>query len=324
MITYWPRKQSINLNLAVSHIFTQTYHKILISLCNKTDKCIPLDAFNEYTKKHLMLELLAEIEILVIDIIELNLGVQELKQLSSQILLHLINTAAKRLLGFLGSQEADFSVSFHSNYNRVFFHEHADGSHALLTYLIFGSGDIEDGLFPFKNNKTPVYHVKALFENILVQTGNAIVFNLIKNSNSVKRLNQSIHNTSASYYRHHSIRQISNFKNSLISQSLINFYIYYPQNIYCGKYCVYLLSSRGIICKYVYINRSCEYIKLSNYQLGSVVYLEVKDFLGPKLNQFIALIGKLMIYIFAKIISKNFNTGLKYAIKKISAQNTNL
>jgi hypothetical protein len=270
-----------------------------------------------------MLELLAEIEILIIDIIELNLSVQELKQLSNQILLYLINATAKRLLDFLESPEASFSISFHSNYNKLFFHEHVDGSHVLLTYLIFGSGSIKGNLFPFRSNKTPMYHVKALFENILVQTSNAIVFNLIENSNSVKKLNQLINNTSVSYYRHQSIRQISNFKNSLISQSLIGFYIYYPQNIYCGKYCIYLLSSRGIICKHVYLNRSHEYIKLSNYQLGSVVYLEVKDFIGPKLNQFIALIGKLMIYIFAEIISKNFNSGLKYAIKKISAQNTN-
>lgn len=323
MITYWPRKQSINLNLAVSNIFTQTYRKIILGLCNKTGKPIPLDAFDEYTKKYLLLELLAEIEMLIIDIIELNLSMQELKQLSSQILLHLINATAKRLLGALEAQEASFSISFHSKYNRLFFHEHADGSNILLTYLIFGSGGIQGRLFPFRSNKTPVYHVKALFENILVQTGNAIVFNLIENSNSVSRLDQLIRNKSASCYSHQSIRQISNFKNSLISQSLISFYVYYPQNIYCGKYCVYLLSSRGIIYKYIYFNRSCEYIKLSNYQLGSVVYLEIKDFIGPQLNQFIALIGKLMIYIFIEIISKNFNASLKYAIKKISIRNTN-
>lgn len=281
---------------------------------------MPLDAFDEYAKKQLLLELLAEIEILVIDIVELNLSTQELKQLSCQVVLHLINATAKRLLYFLEAQELNFSVKFCSKYNKLFFHEHTYGANILLAYLIFGSESIEDSPFAFRGNKTPVYHVKALLENILVQISNAIVFNLIESNSSLRRLHRSIHYKNKGYYSHQSIRQISNFKNNIISQSLISFYISYPQNIYCSKYSIHLLSAQGIMQKHVCFNRSYSYLKLSNCQLGSIMYLEIKDFIGPKINQFIALLGKLMIYVFAEIISKNFNAVLKYATKKISMQ----
>lgn len=322
MIKYWPKRQSISLNLAVSHIFTQTYQKITLNLHNKTHERIPLDAFSECTKKQLLLELLTEIEILVVDIVELNLSARELKQLNYQILLHLINATAKRLLCFLKAQKFNFSISFCSKYNQLFFQEHTDGANILLTYLIFGSESIEDSLFDFKSNKTPVYHIKALLENMLIQTCNTIVFNFIESNSLIRRLQYFAHDQNKIHYSHQSIRQISNFKNNLISQSLISFYIYYPQNIYCGKYSIYLLSVQGIIQKYIRFNRSLSYVKLSNCQLGSIIYLEIKDFINPKINQLVALFGKLIIYIFAEIISKNLNAGLKYAAKKISMQNT--
>lgn len=320
MITYWPSKQSINLNAAVSNIFTQTYQKLLLDLCNKTNRCTPLDVFNKYIKRQILLELLIELEILVVDIIELNISIHELKQLNNQVLLYLINTTGKRLLDFLESHEANFSLSFRLQYNRLFFHEHSNGASIVLTYLIFGSENVSEDVFPFKNNKTPVYHVKALFENMLMQISNTVAFNLLENSRSITRIDSLIRHKGAIYYRHQSIRAMSNFKNSLISNNLINFYIYYPQNVYCGKYTVHLLSTKGIIRRYIYFNRSYEYIKLSNSQLVSVTYLEIKDFIAPRLNQFIALIGKLMIYVFAEIISRNFNMGLKYAARKISIQ----
>lgn len=320
MITYWPSKQSINLNAAVSNIFTQTYQKLLLDLCNKTNRRTPLDVFNKYIKRQILLELLIELEILVVDIIELNISIHELKQLNNQALLYLINTTGKRLLDFLERHEANFSLSFRLQYNRLFFHEHSNSTSIVLTYLIFGSENVSEDAFPFKNNKTPVYHVKALFENMLMQISNAVAFNLLENSRSITRIDSLIRHKGAIYCRHQSIRAMSNFKNNLISNNLINFYIYYPQNVYCGKYTVHLLSTKGIIRRYIYFNRSYEYIKLSNSQLVSVTYLEIKDFIVPRLNQFIALIGKLIIYVFAEIISRNFNMGLKYAARKISIQ----
>jgi hypothetical protein len=319
MITYWPNRQSIDLNLAVSNLFTQTYQKFFFSFANRTSYYLPIDILSQYTKRQLLLEILAELEILIVDIIEVNLGVKELKEINSQILLHLINTTTKRILN-LQTQEANFSISFNLEYNKLFFHEHSCAMETLLAYLIFGSGSIIGQVFPFNNSKTPFYHVKALFENIILQAGSIIAFNIVENAQSIQQIYFLIYNKSTSTYSCQSIRKISNFKNNLISNNLINTYVHYPQNIYCGRYPILLLSSKGMIRKCIYLNRYHEYLKLSSYQLISVVYLEAQDFIAPRLNQFIILAGRLIIYVFIEIIGKNFNIILKHITEKFNTR----
>ena len=320
MIMYWPNKQSIDLNLAVSHLFTQTYRKFFFSLFNQTNHYLAFDIFGQYTKRQIMIEILIELEILIIDIIELNLRVRELEQLNNQILLHLINATSKRLFYPLQIQETNFSINFYLRCNKLFFYENSYAVHILLTYLVFGSESISCNVFPFPSDKTSFYHVKVLFENIIIQTASIITFNLLESSKSIKKIYSLIYNTKISYRSYQSIRKISDFKNNLMSYNFISLYIHYPQNVYCSRYNVYLLSSKGIISKYIYFNRSHEYVKLSNYQLGSVIYLETQDFIIPRLNRFVILIGKLITYIFTKIISKNFNAGIKNIYKKLNIQ----
>lgn len=320
MITYWPNKRSIELNLAVSNLFANTHQKFSFKFFNKTKSHLPTDIFEECTKKQLLLEILIQFETLVIDIVELNLSLKELKQASNQILLHLISITARNLIYKLKIQPINFFINFHLNYNKLFFYEHSLTSHVLLAYLIFGTEGITRQLFPFDNQKTPVYHIKALFENSIIQIANIIAFNLLENSNSIKKVYSLICDKNLMHYSYQSIRKLSNFKNNLNSYNLINFYIDYPQNIYCGKYKIWLLSSKGIIFKYVYLNRFYNYLKLSNYQLISIIYLEMQDFIIPRINFFIALIGKLVIYVFVEIISKNFSTNIKYIVKKFNTK----
>ncbi len=320
MIIYWPQNQNNDLNLAVSHLFTQTYNKFFFGLFNKTNYYLAFDIFSQYTKRQLLVEILIELEVLIIDIIELNLSTQEVERLSKQILLQLIDTTLKRLFCLLKVKEIDYPIDFHLECNQLFFHENSYVLHILLTYLVFGSENIEKHIFPFNNSKTPFYHVKVLFENMIIQTANIITFNLLENSKSVKKIYSLIYGNKISYCKYQSIRKISDFKNNLISCNLINFYIHYPQNIFCNKYSVWLFSSKGIVRKYIYFNRGYEYMRLSNYQLGSIIYLEMQDFVLPRLNRCIILIGKLIIYVFTKIIGKNFNTCLKHVYQKINIQ----
>lgn len=318
MITYWPNRQSVDLNLAVSNLFAQAYQKLSFELSSKTNDYLAIDILSEQTKRQLLIELLTELEILIVDIIELNLSTKELKQLNDHILLHFLNTATRRLITKLQIQKTNFYIGFHLKYNQLFFQEHSCAFYILLAYLVFGSESILCYTFPFRNKKTPFYHVKALFENAIIQASNITAFNLIENSKSIQTIYSLIYNSKIAHSKYHSIRKISNFKNNLIGNSLINTYMHYPQSIYCGKYNICLLSSKGIIRKYIYLNRSYNYLELSNYQLGSVLYLEIQDFIIPRFNKLISLIGKLIIYVFSEIFSKNFSSSLRYIIKKIS------
>ena len=91
MVMYWPKKPSMDLNLAVANIFIQTYQKLNIPLSILTHKKSPINIFNPNIQKQLLLCTLLETEILILDIIELNLQDKDINNLNHQILYDLIN-----------------------------------------------------------------------------------------------------------------------------------------------------------------------------------------------------------------------------------------
>nr|YP_007878147.1 conserved hypothetical plastid protein [Calliarthron tuberculosum]AGA63758.1 conserved hypothetical plastid protein [Calliarthron tuberculosum] len=318
MTIYWPNKQSINLNLAVAKLFVQTYQKFSGSLSNNTNTYLPIDILDKYAKKQLLIETLIELEVLILDITEINLNTKNLQQLNNKIIYDVVNKVISNFVNKLKHQEKRYHLNYYNNYNQLFFNEHKILIHSLLIYLIFGSNSIDKHRFPFYNLKTPFNHVKILFENTIMQISNIIAFNLLENCSSMKNVYEflTINNICNPTYK--SIRLLSNFRNNLINYNWINKYIYYPQNIYCSNYQILLLSSNGIIYRNIYINRISDYLKLSKIQLISILYLEIQDFIIPKINNLIILLGKLIIYILGELISKSIKICSTAVIQKIN------
>ena len=316
MIIFWPHRQSIDLNFAVANLFVQTYQKFSASLSNKTQIYLPIDLLDQYTKKKLFLEILVELEVLILDIIELNLSSKDINQIYNQIIYDVIYRTMKKFINELELTEQKYQISIHSNYNRLFFHEHSLMIKNLFLYLIFGSSSIDNHTFPFYKLQTPFYHVKVLFENLIIQISNIIIFNLLDNCTSLTTISKILTVPKIYYFQYKSIRELSNFRNLLINYNLIQLYINYPQDIYCSQYKIWLLSSKGIIYKYIYVNRIAEYFQLSHIQLSSILYLEIQDFIIPQINILITLLGKLIIYLLNTIITKS----LKICFNKITHQ----
>lgn len=301
---YWPNKQSINLNLAVAQLFIQTYQKFFIKLNNRTKQNIPIDILKSSIKRNLLFNTLIELEIIVLDIIELNLTIKDIKKLYYQILYDLIKKTTKKFLHFLNIKSQEYTIDINCTYSKLFFYENTYISHNLFIYLIFGSDSIQNNIFLFNNLKTPIYHVKSLFENFIIQISNIVIFNILENYTLIDNSSKSIIDNHLYNKNYKSIRDISNFQNNFFIYSWINLYIYYPQNIYCNQYQIWLFSSKGIIYKHIYTNRYINYVQLSHSQMSSIIYLEVQDFIIPKINFFITMLGKLIIYIVLEIINK--------------------
>lgn len=318
MIIYWPNEQSLDLNLAVANLFIQTYKKFSLNLQNKTVQNLPIDILKEIIRKKLLEEILIELEILVLDIIELNLKIEQLKELNNQIVFNLINRIMKKFINRLAIKEANYQINFYSEYNKLFFHEHSAIIENLLIYLIFGSNKFNSRIFAFYKSKTPIYHVKCLLESSVIDISNLIIFNFLENYESIENIYSFLITQNLCNIKYKSIRDISTFRNNIISNNLINSYIYYPQNIYCNRYKIWLFSAKGLIYKYIYCNRTKDYIKLSNLQIISIIYLELQDFLLPKINNCIILLGRLMIYILIEIISKTLKIFLSKIIVKLN------
>lgn len=305
MSRYWPCQSSIDLNLAVADIFMQTHQKFSQSIGHENNNSMVTDILDTHSKKQLFQEILIQLETLILDIIELNLSTKQIKQLHNQILYNCIQKSMQMFVQKLKLRN-QILINFYSNYNRLFFHEHSAAVHNLLTYLIFGSNAIKNNVFIFCTIRTPFNHIKGLLENIIIQISNCIIFNILE-SYKLPNAILEVTNNQAYSAKYQSTRDLLNFRNNLITQTLLNFYIYYPQNIYCGKYQILLLSSKGIIQKNIYMNRSSDYLQLSNIQLSSIIYLELQDFIIPKLKSLITLIGTLIIYVFEKITNKSIN-----------------
>ena len=302
---FWPDKQSIALNLEVAKLFRQTYKKLSVNLNNTTKQILPTDILNPYIKQKLLTNILIELEIIILDIVELNLKKAEIKDLFNKITYNLIYKIIKKIIY---SERINNTIKppneFNCDYNQLFFEDNRCITENLFIYLLFGSNDIEHKIFTFETKKTPKYHVKILFENFIIQISNAIVFNFFVNNKSLKKIYNILIEKNLCNKNYRSIRSISKFQNNLYSYNWFNKYIFFPQNVYCNQYKIWLLSSKGLIYRYIYSNRYSNYLKLSESQISSIIYLEVQDYFIPKINYLIQLLGKLIIYLILDIIKR--------------------
>lgn len=315
---FWPNKQSIALNLEVAKLFRQTYKKLSINLNNTTKQILPTDILDQYIKQKLLTSILIELEIIILDIVELNLKKEEIKSLFSKITYNLIYKIIKKIIYYEKIKTINPSNEFNCNYNQLFLEDNRCITENLFIYLIFGSNDIEHKIFTFDNEKTPKYHVKVLFENFIIQISNAVIFNFFINHKSLRKIYWILIEKNLCNKNYKSIRNISKFQNNLYSYNWFNKYIFFPQNVYCNQCKIWLFSSKGLIYRYIYSNRYSNYLKLSESQVSSIIYLEVQDYLIPKINYLIRLLGKLIIYLILDIIKRITQIILSQIIIKLN------
>ena len=318
---YWPNQQSLHLNLEVANLFIQTYKKLSISLNNRTNQVLPTDILDNYVKQKLLTSILIELEIIILDIIELNLSKKDIKKLFSKIIYNLIYRTIKKIIHSEQISDINPPYQFNCNYNKLFFEDTQYIAENLFIYLIFGANYIENTIFQFETQKTPLYHVKNLFENFIIQISNAVIFNFLQNNKSINNIYKLMIDKNLCDKQYRSIRNISKFQNNLYSYNWLNKYIFFPQNVYCNQCKVWLLSSKGLIYKYIYSNRYLNYIKLSESQISSIIYLELQDYLIPKINYLIQLLGKLIIYLVLDIIRKITQIVLSQIIIRLNKSN---
>ena len=315
---FWPNKQSITLNLEVAKLFRQTYKKLSINLNNTTKQILPTDILDQDIKQKLLTSILIELEIIILDIVELNLKKEEIKGLFSKITYNLIYKIIKRIIYYEKINTINPSNEFNCNYNQLFFEDNRCITENLFIYLIFGSNEIEHNIFTFDTKKTPKYHVKILFENFVIQISNAVVFNFFMSHQSLRKIYKILIEKNLCNKNYKSIRNISKFQNNLYSYNWFNKYIFFPQNVYCNQYKIWLFSSKGLIYRYIYYNRYSNYLKLSESQISSIIYLEIQDYLIPKINYLIRLLGKLIIYLILDIIKRITQIILSQIIIKLN------
>ena len=306
MIKYWPNEQGIELNHAIVNLFSLTKKKLFKNLSNITNHQLYIDILDNNSKYKFFNIILQELELLILDIIELNLTIKELKNINYKLLYNFIETIINKFTRHLEEKNSFNHIYIMSHsYQKIIFLDHKLLLENLLIYLIFGSSYINNELFVFENEYTPQAHVNILLENFIIQISNITCFYLFDNMKSLAKLTSFLNKNKLCNNNYISIRSIALFKNKLIWNNLIYLYINQPKIIYNSRYQVWLLSSNGLITKYIYASRTEDLKKLSKHRLIFLILIEVQDLIIPKIEKIILILSKIILYIIINIIGNS-------------------
>lgn len=322
MTRLWPKDSGTDLNNEVAYLFFSTRNKLSNNLVNCTNHNLYIDLLNIYGKRILLQTCLYELEILILDIVELNLDPQNIQLLVYKISCDLINKSQKRFL---------LNIAPGSNHLKSFIHEHnftVDSYinliiseykillYNLLIYIIFGSSAIQDSSIAFTYESIPSCYVSILLETFLVQFGNLVIYVILDNFSTLFDIHYFLSTFKLCNKSYLSIRSLAYFKNSLSYQKLIYLYIQYPQLVYNCRSRVLLISSYGIISKYIYSTRFQEMLNLSSLQLFIVFLIELQDLVVPKLESVFLMLGKIVLYIFINLFANSFIIIVKMVVAR--------
>nr|YP_009391972.1 hypothetical protein [Periphykon beckeri]ARW60320.1 hypothetical protein [Periphykon beckeri] len=287
-IKYWPNQPSINLNNAVVNLLIETEKKLILTTKNKSYQYLYLDMLNTMNRIKLLTSILNQLKELILDIVEINLNYKTMISLNKKIETIFINRVSQEFLSRLKFKQTVHKHQFPNNHKNL--------SNYLLTYLIFGSSYIESNIFLFDKLYTPYNHVKILLENFIIQTGNIIIKQIIYNLNNSSDINKFLKQQDLCNKLYISNRSVVLFINNLKWQDLINSYIYDIKSLYNERQKICIISSSGIITKYIHLSKKTQIQNLNQMKIIFIFWLEIKDFFIPKTEKFLMQIGKYLLY----------------------------
>ena len=317
MISYWPYKQGIDLNNEVASLFFITKRKLTNNLSNQTSYNLYIDILDDQFKSKLFKIILMELEILILDIIELDLTIQNIEFLKHKILSDLLRKTLNSFLSYIDNDHYILSKFSTDTELVVLLSDYQLNLEYLLIYLIFGSSYISNYIFTFDQLNTPKEHIYILLENFVIQLANLVFFSVLKNIKSLAELTDFVQRNSLCNRSYISIRSLAFFRNSIIFQNLLYSYIQQPKEIYSSRYKVWLISSNGLVSKYIFMSRLKDLSKLSNLQLVFILLIELQDLIIPRLEKLLLVIGKFILYVFISLLGNSIIICVRVIVSKI-------
>lgn len=303
MIQYWPYEQSEDLNNEVAFLFASTKKKICNSLSNNTNQYLYIDILDNKYKYKIFSITLKELELLLLELLDFNITYQELKKLNYKLLNQLLKKIRHQITNqFKYIQKYDVEQITRTDNYSLLESDHQLLLGNLLIYLLFGSSHIDNNLFVFNNKYTPKTHIRTLLENFIIQINNLIIQSFFSQIKSLPDLIVFLNKNELCDKNYISIRTLASIKNNIIWQNLINQYINKPKIIYNSRYKIWLISTKGIINKYIYTSRIFDLKKLNKRQLFFLLIIEMQDLFIPKIEKILIILGKIILYIFINII----------------------
>nr|YP_009244340.1 hypothetical protein Gvag_132 [Gelidium vagum]AMK96582.1 hypothetical protein Gvag_132 [Gelidium vagum] len=329
MTRLWPTNSGTDLNNEVAYLFFNIKNKFSNNLVNYTNFFLYIDLLNIHSKQILLKSILDELEVLILDVVELNLSPKNIKALNYKIVCDLIKKSKRRFLKCLADTKGLFvkgiclNSFIEDNYLSVIISEYKIIIQNLLIYIVFGSSSIQDTSLGFTCISTPSSYVAILLETSLIQLSNLVLYLVLDNYTSLLQISTFLNKYKLCNPCYLSIRSLAYFKNALAYQNLIYLYIDYPKSIYNSRYRVLLISSHGIIAKYIYSSRFEDMLNLSTGQFFTVFFIEIQDLIIPKVEKILLILGKIILYVFINLCSNFFILIIKIITSRLYTKDKN-
>jgi len=170
----------------------------------------------------------------------------------------------------------------------------------------------------------PVYNyasesfLEALLDHLVIEVANCVAYVALVNFSFLYSFRQTLYRS-----KFLSLRNFERFKNNLIWQLRIKFYVQRPTLFYSSSYRLFLLRTTGISSRTIYANRSKHFNSLTNFPLFVVTLVELKDFITSRFDEFVYILSKGLRFTLTSVLGQFVGLIWRGIIEGLKNKNVN-
>lgn len=280
--------------------------KLQNPLQNLTPLPLEIDILREERKRELFYLILRHIERLLDELRYSQVGVEQLAEKRSQLLVDLWEVVTTDFFGKYYTVDMDsqsLTVVDSLLRDRVIIQteilEKIPFTTDLLAHFLFQSPlNIDGQEFPV-GNPAAVERAQIILEHWMIQIANAVMQPLLNVFAHVESIKQNLYDR-----RLMSSREIERFRNDLSWRYRLNNYFAEPQAIFESRYVLFTFRGRGIRQTSIYAPRTQELGQLSGIPFVVTLALETRDALAPRVRSVISFVGSSVVYILTEVVGR--------------------
>ena len=287
------------LVLRFSNVFARLQYKINFDINNTSSFLLATDLLRDSSKRRLFKIVATHVEKVFLEL--LNNGGSLTSIQARSIFFSIIRQSTQEFLsGCYGYQvRVQPQVIKNSFYTKLILSDETILFSVPLQVLRIENSKLFRSLFAPIYNKAYDSFIEALFDNLIIEISNAIMFIVINEFSFIYEVRKN-------FYRSNflSLRNVERFRNNLSWQSRIKNLVKRPADIYNSQQGIWIIRTTGIYYRIIYANRSDELLHLRQLPLFTLIFIETKDFVISRVDETIYLFGSTIRYTLTSVIGQ--------------------
>ena len=282
-------QQSI-LRYQIGNIISKIQYKIRLDVDNNSQRILGIDLLKKDVKRSLLTLITMKLERNLIQLADSRTGYENAK---------LAITDKTRFYNLIKISTEEFLLSQYGIKVNV---REKDIKDSLFVQSVLEDFDIiyrtsietlvDKKSQTFRSLFSPIYNyasedfIEALFDNLVLEISNCILYLITVDLSFLNELQKTIYKS-----KFLSLRNMERFKNNFTWQVKTKKALLRPLDIYNNRCRIYIIRTSGIYSRTLYANRSKEVSSLRDLPLWTISIVELRDFLASRLDETLYLVG---------------------------------